>query len=123
MQSWNINISNVNKTDDVVLTATTPPIADHSGTFISMNTLTFKKPPKNFIKYDYDATNWDGIDEKLTINSNMMTQLIYVKTLSTKWLLNFLKTLIKIRNDQVPHKSVTIHEKDKPWLDSTTKLK
>ena len=40
-----------------------------------------------------------------------------------KLALEFSETLIRIRNDHVPHKSVTIHEKDEPWLDSTTKLK
>ena len=121
-----IDLIYVNKTDDVVLTATTPPIADHSGTFISMNTMTFKKPPKNFIKYDYDAANWDGIEEKLQLLNNKFQyddSIELCQGTIDKMALEFSETLIKIKNDHVPHKSVTIHEKDKPWLDSTTRKK
>ena len=121
-----IDLIFVNKTDDVVLTATTPPIADHSGTLISMNTLTFKKPPKKFVKYDYDATCWDGIEEKL-IELGEKFQYDDSIELSQetidKMATDFSESLIKMRDDHVPHKNVTIFEKDKPWLDSTTRRK
>ena len=121
-----IDLIFVNKTDDVVLTATTPPIADHSGTFISMNTLTYKKPPKKFVKYDYDTANWEGINSNLQSLNNKFqyddsTELS--QDAVDKMAAEFSETLIKIRNDHVPHKSVTIYEKDKPWLDNTTRRK
>ena len=50
-----IDLIFISKTDDVVLTAVTPPISDHSGTIISLNTLNFKKPPKEITLYDYES--------------------------------------------------------------------
>ena len=121
-----IDLIFVNKTDDVVLTATTPPIADHSGTFISMNTLTFKKPPKKFVKYDYDTANWDGIEDKLQLLNNKFQyddSIELSQDTIDNMALEFSATLIKMKNDHIPHKPVTIFEKDKPWLDSTTRRK
>ena len=60
-----IDLIFVSKTDDVVLTAVTPPISDHSGTIISLNTLNFKKPPKEITLYDYDTANWSLIESRL----------------------------------------------------------
>ena len=121
-----IDLIFVNKTDDVVLTATTPPIADHCGTLISMNTLTFKKPPKKFIKYDYDTANWEGIEATLQPLNNKFQyddSIELSQEAVDKMAAEFCETLIKIRDDHVPHKSVTIYEKDKPWLDNTTRRK
>ena len=61
-----IDLIFVNKTDDVVLTAVTPPISDHSGTIVSLNTLNFKKPPKEVTLYDYDLADWTTIESRLT---------------------------------------------------------
>ena len=121
-----IDLIFVNKTDDVVLTATTPPIADHNGTLISINTLTFKKPPKKFIKYDYDAANWDEIGKSIQAFNDRFQyddSTIIDQQSIDKMATDFTEALINIRNDHVPHKSITIHEKDKPWFDCTTRRK
>ena len=114
-----IDLIFINKTDDVVLTAVTPPISDHSGTIVSLNTLNFKKPPKETVIYDYDAANWTSIESRLcelkipdldNVDINKVT-------------LDFTTTLQNIRNEYVPHKRVKIFEKDQPWFDKDTRRK
>ena len=112
-----IDLVFVNKTDDVVLTAVLPPIADHSGTLISLNTLSFKKPPKVITLYDYDTADWEAIESEIPnlslfqdtdvdLRANQLTQ-----------------ALIDLRDKYVPHKTVKIHEKDQPWHDKDTRRK
>ena len=112
-----IDLIFINKTDDVVLTAVTPPISDHSGTIVSLNTLNFKKPPKEMTIYDYETADWTTIESRLSeLTTNDEGD---VDTLAEK----FTSTLKSIRNDCVPHKLVKIYEKDQPWLDKDTRQK
>ena len=112
-----IDLIFINKTDDVVLTAVTPPISDHSGTIVSLNTLNFKKPPKEMTIYDYETADWTTIESRLSeLTTNDEDD---VDTLAEK----FTSTLKSIRNDCVPHKLVKIYEKDQPWLDKDTRQK
>ena len=115
-----IDLVFVNKTDDVVLTAVLPPIADHSGTLISLNTLSFKKPPKVITLYDYDTADWNAIESEIPnlarpnphddidvdVCANQLSQ-----------------AFIDLRDKYVPHKTVKIYEKDRPWLDKDTRRK
>ena len=92
-----IDLIFINKTDDVVLTAVTPPISDHSGTILSLNTLNFKKPPKEMMIYDYDTANWIAIESRLSELST--TDDSDVDTLAEK----FTSTLKKSKEMTVSH--------------------
>ena len=113
-----IDLIFINKTDDVVLTAVTPPISDHSGTLISLNTLNFKKPPKEITLYDYESADWTTIESRLT-ELRVPENDIDIDTT----VLEFTQTLQNIRNDCVPFKKVKIYEKDQPWFDKETRKK
>ena len=112
-----IDLVFVNKTDDVVLTAVLPPIADHSGTLISLNTLSFKKPPKVITLYDYDTADWEAIESEIPNLSLFQDTDVDVRTNQLT------QALIDLRDKYVPHKTVKIHEKDQPWLDKDTRRK
>ena len=114
-----IDLIFVSKTDDVVLTAVTPPISDHSGTIISLNTLNFKKPPKEITLYDYDTANWSLIESRLNELNIPDNDEIDIDKIA----LDFTLTLQNIRNDCVPHKKVKIFEKDQPWFNKDTRNK
>ena len=102
--------------ENLVLSATLPPIADHCGTLCSLNTLTFKQSPKKCLSFDYQDKdiNWKNLcceldslnDIKLYSNSNIDWQVD-----------NFTRKLIQIRNKYIPNKEVTIRPKDNPWFD------
>ena len=115
-----IDLIYVNKTDDVVLTAILPPIADHLGTLISLNTLSFKKPPKVITQYDYDSADWTAIESDI---SNLALINPDTETDVDKCANNLTNSLIEIRDKHVPHKTVKIYEKDQPWLDNVTRRK
>ena len=112
-----IDLVFVNKTDDVVLTAVLPPIADHSGTLISLNTLTFKKPPKVITLYDYDTADWKAIESEIPNLNNQHDMDVDVRANKLT------QSLIELRDKYVPHKTVKIYEKDQPWLDKVTRRK
>ena len=105
-----IDLIFIDKTDNVILTAVTPAIADHAGTMLSLNTLSRPTPPKKFLKFDYTKGDWSGIelgDHKLYQNTDTNT---IANTFSDK--------LIEAREAFIPYKEVTLREKDKPWLDA-----
>ena len=119
-----IDLIFVNKTDDVVLTAVTPPISDHSGTIVSLNTLNFKKPPKEITLFDYELADWTTIESRLPElqtpqHDNTDIDNIDIDSIALK----FTRTLQSMRNDCVPHKKVKIYEKDQPWFDKDTRKK
>ena len=114
-----IDLIFINKTEDVVLTAVTPPISDHSGTIVSLNTLNFKKPPKDITLYDYESADWATIESRLTELKTPEHETCDIDSIA----LEFTETLQNIRNDCVPHKTVKIFEKDQPWFDKETRNK
>ena len=114
-----IDLIFISKTDDVVLTAVTPPISDHSGTIISLNTLNFKKPPKEITLYDYESADWATIESRLSELKTPEQETCDIDNIALK----FTQTLQNIRNDCVPHKKVKIFEKDQPWFDKDTRQK
>ena len=115
-----IDLIFINKTDDVVLTALLPPIADHSGTLISLNTLSFKKPPKIITTYDYETADWAAIESDLHLlkmpNLHDGVDVDFIANQLTQ-------TLINLREKHVPHKTVKMYEKDQPWFDKDTRRK
>ena len=114
-----IDLIFVNKTDDVVMTAVTPPISDHSGTVLSINTLNFKKPPREITLYEYENANWTEISNRLTELDTAVSNHIDIDSTVNE----FTKILIDIRNDCVPHKKVKVYDKDQPWFDKDTRQK
>ena len=93
--------------ENLVLSATLPPIADHCGNLSSLNTLTFKQSPKKFLNFyhQYKDNNWKNLcceldslnDHKLYVNSNIDSQVD-----------KFTRKLIKMRNKYIPNKEITI---------------
>ena len=109
----------VEKTDSVVLTGLLPPLSDHSGTLLSLNTLSFKSQPKVFRSYNYEEANWNLIREKLLELENLDIYQGDIDTLA----LTFTNRLVEIRDTCVPNKEIKILEKDKPWFTSLVKNK
>ena len=109
----------VEKMDSVVLTALVPPMSDHSGTLLSLNSLTFKPQPKIFRSYNYEEANWNLIREKLLELENMDIYTGDINSLA----LTFTNKLVEIRDTCVPNKEFKIFEKDRPWFTSLVKNK
>ena len=109
----------INKTENVVSTAVLPPVADHSCTLLSLNTLTFKKPPIKVMKYDYEAADWDKIKDKVTkICSSDIFNCEDINTMTID-ITNNLKGLL----DHVPASEITLNEKDQPWFSNEVRRK
>ena len=115
-----IDLVFVNKTDDVVLTAVLPPIADHSGTLVSLNTLSFKKPPKVITLYDYDTADWNAMEPDV---HNLSRTDPHTDVNVDECANQLTQALIDLMDKYVPHKTVKIYEKDQPWLDKDTRRK
>ena len=115
-----IDLVFVNKTDDVVLTAVLPPIADHSGTLVSLNTLSFKKPPKVITLYDYDTADWKAMESDV---HNLSRTDPHTDVNVDECANQLTQALIDLMDKYVPHKTVKIYEKDQPWLDKDTRRK
>lgn len=109
----------VEKVDNVVLTGLLPPLSDHSGTLLSLNTLSFKPQPKVFRSYNYEDANWNLIGKKLLELENLDIYNGDVDTLA----LTFTNKLVEIRSSFVPSKEIKILEKDKPWFNNLVKNK
>ena len=113
-----IDLIFTDKIDNIVLTGILPPLSDHCGTLISVNTLSFKQKPKKFKQYQYEDANWKRIKESF----NELNDLDYqgdVDALADM----FTSRLVKMRDDCVPSKEVTIYSKDKPWFNNQVKSK
>ena len=63
MNSTLIDLIFADKIDNIVLTGLLPPLSDHCGTLISVNTLSFKQKPKKFKQYQYEDANWKKIKD------------------------------------------------------------
>jgi hypothetical protein len=110
-----IDLIFIDKTDNLILTAVTPAIADHAGTMLSLNTLSRPTPPKTFMKFDYARGDWSGIESVLLeLGDHKLYQNADTNTIAN----TFSNKLIKAREEFIPHKKVTLREKDKPWLDA-----
>ena len=113
-----IDLIFTDKIDNIVLTGILPPLSDHCGTLISVNTLSFKQKPKKFKQYQYEDANWKRIKESF----NELNDLDYqgdVDTLADM----FTSRLVKMRDYCVPSKEVTIYSKDKPWFNNQVRSK
>ena len=113
-----IDLIFTDKIDNIVLTGILPPLSDHCGTLISVNTLCFKQKPKKFKQYQYEDANWKRIKESF----NELNDLDYqgdVDTLADM----FTSRLVKMRDYCVPSKEVTIYSKDKPWFNNQVRSK
>ena len=84
------------------MTAVTPPISDHSGTVLSINTPNFKKPPREITLYEYENATRTEISNRLTELDTAVSNHIDIDSTVNE----FTKILIDIRNDCVPHKKV-----------------
>ena len=113
-----IDLIFADKVDNIVLTGTLPPLSDHCGTMISVNTLTFKPRPKTFQQYQYEEANWNKIKEAFNDLNNLDFQ-GNVEELAEQ----FSSKLVKIREDHVPSKTITINSKDKPWFNNQVRNK
>ena len=109
----------VQKTDSVVLTGLLPPLSDHSGTLLSLNTLSFKPQPKVFKSYNYEEANWNLIEQKLIELENLEIYEGDVDILAE----TFTSRLVEIRDTCVPSKEIKILDKDKPWFNNLVKNK
>ena len=101
----------------MVLTGLLPPLSDHSGTLLSLNTLSFKPQPKVFKSFNYEEANWNLIGEKLRELENLDIYEGDVDTLAS----TFTNKLIEIRSQCVPSREIKILEKDKPWFNNLVK--
>ena len=102
------------------MTAVTPPISDHSGTVLSINTPNFKKPPREITLYEYENATRTEISNRLTELDTAVSNHIDIDSTVND---EFTKILIDIRNDCVPHKKVKVYDKDQPWFDKDTRQK
>ena len=114
-----IDLVFVQQIDSVVLTGLLPPLSDHSGTLLSLNTLSFKPQPKVFKSFNYEEANWNRIGEKLFELENLDIYECDVDTLAS----TFTNKLIEIRSQCVPSREIKILEKDKPWFNNLVKNK
>merc|ERR1712218_687300 len=106
-----IDLIFADKVDNIVLTGTLPPLSDHCGTMISVNTLTFKPRPKTFQQYQYEEANWNKIKEAFNDLNNLDFQ-GNVEVLAEQ----FSSKLVKIREDHVPSKQLLSIVKISPGL-------
>ena len=114
-----IDLIFINKKESVVSTAVLPPIADHSCTLLSLNTLTFKKAPKKIIKYDYEAADWNAIKEEvIKIGASDIFNGDDINTITIN-VTNKLKGLL----EYVPCSVITLNEKDQPWFGNEVRCK
>ena len=109
----------VQKIDSVVLTGLLPPMSDHSGTLLSLNSLSFKPQPKVFRSYNYEEANWNLVRDKLLELENLDIYDGDVDSMASI----FTNKLVEIRNTCVPNKEIKILEKDKPWFNNLVKNK
>lgn len=110
-----IDLIFIDKTDNLILSAVTPAIADHAGTMISLNTLSRPTPPKTFLKFDYTKGDWSAIESVLL---ELGDYKLYQNTDTNTVADTFSNKLIEAREAFIPYKEVTLREKDKPWLDA-----
>ena len=113
-----IDLIFTDKIDNIVLTGLLPPLSDHCGTLISVNTLSFKQKPKKFKQHQYEDANWKRIKESF----NELNNLDYKGDVDTLAEI-FTGRLVKIIDDCVPSKEVTINSKDKPWFNNQVRSK
>ena len=113
-----IDLIFADKIDNIVLTGLLPPLSDHCGTLISVNTLSFKQKPKKFKQYQYEDANWKKIKDAF----NELNDMDYQGDVDTLADL-FTRRLVKARDDCVPSKEVTIYSKDKPWFNNQVRSK
>ena len=109
----------VQKTESVVLTGLLPPLSDHSGTLLSLNSLSFKPQPKVFRSFNYEEANWNLVREKLLELENLDIYEGDIDAMAS----TFTDKLVEIRNTCVPNKEIKILEKDKPWFNNLVKNK
>ena len=88
-----------------------PPISDHCGTILSLNTLSFKPQPKRFSQLQYDEANWKSIKTNF-IELNNIDYNTGVDSVAEEFS-NRIKSMIETH---IPSKKVTILSKDKPWF-------
>jgi hypothetical protein len=110
-----IDLMFIDKSDNLILSAVTPAIADHAGTLMSLNTLSKPKPPKTFLKFDYAKGNWGNIEPILL---ELGDHTLYQNASADDAANTFTDKLLKARDAHIPSKEVTLREKDKPWLDA-----
>ena len=113
-----IDLIFTDKIDNIVMTGILPPLSDHCGTIVSVNTLSFKQKPKKFKQFQYDEANWNKIKEAF-LELNNLDFLGDVDSLAE----DFTSRLVKMRDDYVPSKEVTILSKDKPWFNNQVRSK
>ena len=113
-----IDLIFTDKIDNNVLTGLLPPISDHCGTILSLNTLSFKPQPKRFRQLQYDEANWKSIKAKF-IELNNIDYNKGIDSVAEEFS-NCIKGMIETH---IPSKQVTILSKDKPWFNNKVKCK
>ena len=110
-----IDLFFINKTDNVILNAVLPSIADHLGTLISINCKNFTPKQKIINKYYYNDSNWHEL-KKLLIDlddPNLYdTENKDINEITSA----FTEKLILGREKCVPTKTVKIKPFDQPWF-------
>ena len=110
-----IDLFFINKTDNVILNAVLPSIADHLGTLISINCKNFTPKQKIINKYYYNDSNWHEL-KKLLIDlddPNLYdTENKDINEITSA----FTEKLILGREKFVPTKTVKIKPFDQPWF-------
>ena len=102
-------------TDNVILNAVLPAIADHLGTLISINCKNFKPKEKTKKNNYYEDSNWPELKEMLIELNN--ADLYDITRSNINDITNqFTEKLIVGIEQCVPSKKVKIKPFDQPWF-------
>ena len=108
------------KLENVVLTATLPPVADHAGTLLCLNTLSYKSKPVVMDKPIYDEADWNAVKIKLQeLHDETSDDCPDIERQTEE----FSQKLTSIMKEHIPTKRVVMNEKDKPWFNREVKRK
>jgi hypothetical protein len=108
-----IDLIFVNSSEGVLLAGVLSPIADHCGTFISINSLVKRRPDKVITVRDYNKVDWPGLTKHLEqlpsqADCHNLTVNQHAAMLS--------ESLIYALNTFVPTKLLTLRHTDAPWF-------
>ncbi len=108
-----IDLIFVNSSEGILLAGVLPPIADHCGTFISLNCLSKRRPDKVITVRNYNKVDWPGLtkyidqlpakDDCLNLTVNQHTAMLS-------------DALIYALNTFVPCNQLALRHKDAPWF-------
>lgn len=113
-----IDLIFMNKTENVILQAVLPTIADHLGTMIALNCMTFQPKEKTFKKYFYEDSNWVELKKVLVELDNPN---FYKNKNINEITEAFTTKLIDGREMFVPNRTIKVKPFDQPWFNSESR--